>query len=213
MFADYMQGGQGFAAHIALLPKGWDSRVAQCKNRIGAYIKRNTTACHNMPPPHKAGCAWNSPRSWENAAILSAAVEATGERKTSGLAALAIEACVGDGAATPYIDWLVNMNMPDPEDLLADPKNAPQLFPDRNDQLTVTMEALAHAAMEKREDHLDRWQTAWRILGPVLMKKNDVAIGGAKVLATNIPAGAEFPKEARMVKSILKQAGIIKDAV
>lgn len=214
MFVDYMMGGRGFAAHIEVLPKGWQSRVAQCKARIGSYIKRNPDALHNMPPPHSAGKAWNSPRSWENAAILSAAVEALGERKTSDLAALAIESCIGDGAAMPYVQWLTDMNLPDPEDLLRDPDNAKKLFPDRNDQLQVTMEALAAAACEKdHKDHIERWNTAWRILGPVLMEKNDVAITGAKQLALGTPQGAEFPKEARMIKPILKQAGIIGDNV
>lgn len=210
VWVDYMKGGKGFAAHIDILPKGWESRVAQCKARIASYIQRNPTALHNMPPPHKAGCAWNSPRSWENAAILSAAVEALGERKTSDIAALAIESCVGT-AADPYIAWLTDMNLPDPEELLADPDNAPKLFPDRNDQLQVTMEALASAASESdRDDWTDRWNKAWQILGPVMLEHNDVGLPGAKLLSMKIPPGASFPKEARLLRPILEQAGVVE---
>lgn len=212
-FVDYMMGGEGFGNYVELLPQGWDSRVAQCKARIGQYIKRNPEAAHNMPPPHKAGCAWNSPRSWKNAAVLSAAVEACGYRKTSDLAALAIESCVGEDAAGAYIEWLINLNLPDPEVLLADPENAHKHFPDRPDQLRVAMEALGLAAIEPREDVVARWNTAWKVLGPVLVKYNDVAIDGARHLATHLtklPGRPEFPPEARMVKDILRQAGIIK---
>jgi hypothetical protein len=213
IWVDYMTGGQGFAAYIEVLPKGWEVNIPKTMSRVAQYIKRNSEALHKMPPPHNAGCAWPSPRSWENAAILCAAVEACGETSTSDLSALILESCVGDHAE-PYIAWLVDMKLPDPEDLLADPDNAHLLFPSRNDQLQVTMDTLAAACCESdRPDWVERWNTGWKILGPVLTRLNDVAIGGAKQMALKIPPGAEFPKEARLIKPILKQAGIIKDSV
>lgn len=213
MWVDFMRGGKGLTAHVQPVPRNWHEHIRWAKALIASYIQRNPEQLHNRPPPHKAGQAWQSPRSWTNAAYLLAACRSVGAGPTSDLAALAVESCVGEGAAQAFVAWVVNMNLPDPEELLADPENAHRLLPERNDQKAVAMEALAVAAQDQQnKKYRQRWEDAWKILGPVFMKWNDVGIQGAKILAKDIPNGADFPPEARMIKPILKQAGIIRDA-
>lgn len=206
---DYMLGGAGFGSHVSVLPPNWEETSgAQARSLVASYIKRNPTALHRMPAAHNAGKAWASPRSWEAAARLIGAVMSTGERKESDLAAMAVEGCVGVGEAESFMAWLVEMNLPDPEDLLKDPKNAHKLFPKRNDQLTVCLESLAQAAKQPHPKQKDRWETAWAILGPVFMKQNDVGMPAAMSLANPVPKGAKFPEAALHVREILTNAGL-----
>jgi hypothetical protein len=103
------------------------------------------------------------------------------------------------------------MNLPDPEELLKDPKNAYKLFPDRNDQLTVALESMCVAACQPHEKRVERWEAAWEILGPVFIKLNDVGFPGAQILARNkgnVPT-AKLPKESLLFKEILKNAGLM----
>jgi hypothetical protein len=209
VWCDYMRGGPGFVSHIQVLPEDWHLKVPAAKALIASYISRNSSQLLDMPAAHRAGCAWPSPRSWENAAILFAAAQAVGDRKTGDLATCAIQACVGDGSASAFVGWLTEINLPDPEEMLADPENAHKLLPDRPDQVAVALESLAAAALEERKDLTDRWNTAWKIIGPVFVARNDDGISAAKMLAKQIPTGAIFPKEAHLVKAILKKAGII----
>lgn len=211
---DYMRGGRGFGAYVRLLPEDWEARYGeQARSIIASYIKRNPTSLLRMPPPHDAGKAWASPRSWEAAARLLGAVMATGERKESDLASLAVEGCVGQGEAESFMKWLVEMNLPDPEELLADPENAPKLFPKRNDQLTVTMESVAQAAMSasdkfSEEEKIQRYEAAWEILAPVFNKKNDVGMPGVIILALKPPKGAKVPMSGKKIMEILKKANL-----
>lgn len=212
MWLDYMRGGRGALAHIQVLPEDWHALIPQTKGLIASYISRNPSELHRRPAAHNAGCAWPSPRSWDNAAKLLATVMSIGARKTSDMAALAVQSCVGEGSAESFMQWLMDMSLPDPEELLADPENAHELFPDRPDQMQVAMEALATAAQDKtRDDRMERWEKAWVILGPVFLKANDQGISGAKILAKDVPTGATYPPEAREITPILKQSGLIKD--
>lgn len=208
---DYMQGGAGFGAAVEILPDKWEENYGfKARSLISSYIRRNPSALLNMPQPHDASKAWPSPRSWETAARLMAACMSIGERKESDIVNLALEGCVGDGAAQSFMAWLVEMNLPDPEDLLKDVENAPKLLPERRDQLAVTLESLATAATQDRDDKVERWEKAWAILGPVFVKQNDVGLTAAVHLAKNQPPNVQRPPEAGKVMEILQKAGLVK---
>lgn len=208
---DYMKGGPGFGVSVEILKEGWEKEYGpKARSLIASYIKRNPSSLLAMPQAHDASKAWPSPRSWETAARVMAACMSVGERKESDLVHTAIEGCVGEGHAEAFMHWLVDMNLPDPEELLKDPKNASKLFPERNDQLTITMEALASAACQDKKDKTERWKKAWEILGPVFTKQNDVGLNAAVELAKNHPAGTELPPEASNVVKILEKAGMYK---
>ncbi|NIN67214.1 MAG: hypothetical protein GTO63_21445 [Anaerolineae bacterium] len=207
-WCDYMRGGPGFTSHIKVLPDDWDKHLVWARGLLASYIQRNTSQLLNMPPPHKANEAWPSPRSWENAATLLAAARALGDRETNDLSSAAVEACVGTGAAEAFVGYLVDACLPDPEELLADPKNAHKLFPERFDHQGITCESVVTHALLDRKDKVQRWNAAWEIIGPVFVKRNDVAIHAAKMLAGDMPDGATYPKEAIMIRDVLKQSGL-----
>jgi DNA polymerase III delta prime subunit len=210
---DYMRGGQGFGVNVDVLKPNWEAKFgSQTKSIIASYIKRNPSCLLRVPQAHNAGVAWPSPRSWDAASRVMAAIMSCGERKESDLVHLAVEGCVGKGDAESFMGWLIDSKLPDPEELLANPKEAPKLFPERNDHLTVTMEAVATAAMQNMNDEVkerERYKAAWDIIGPVFLKQNDVGLPGAILLSERIPKGfTEFHPAVKQVEAILRKAGM-----
>lgn len=207
---DYMLGGKGLAAHVEVLPKDWEEKYgSQTAGLVVSYIRRNPGQLLNEPDDHDTSRAWPSPRSWETAARLLAAVMSTGERKESDLAHMAIAGCVGEGAAEAFMDWMIKLNLPDPEELLKDPEKGLKKLPKRHDQRAVTLEAVAVAATQTHEKLAERWEKAWAIVGPAFIEENDVGIQAAKILSKVIPPGAKRPPETKQVFEILKNAGLM----
>jgi hypothetical protein len=211
---DYMLGGQGLASNIKVLPADWEQKHGHIgRSLVVSYVRKNPGALQNMPPEHDASKAWPSPRSWETASRLLAAVMSTGERKESDLAHLAVAGCIGEGSAEAFMDWMIKLNLPDPEKLLENPDKADKLLPERHDHKAVTLEAVAVAACQNREDKKQRWETAWAIVGPVFIKQHDVGMQAAQILAKamNDPElkGAKRPPETREVIDILRKSGLL----
>ena len=208
---DYMVGGKGLAAHVDRLPEDWEERYgASARSMVVSYIRRNPGELLNVPEDHDTSKAWPSPRSWETAARLLAAIQSTGERKESDLAHIAVAGCVGDGHAETFMDWLIKLNLPDPEELLAlDTDKAAKKLPKRHDQRAVTLEAIAVAGTQTHDNLKERWEKAWAIVGPAFISENDVGMNAAKILSKVIPQGAQRPPEARKVFEIFKSAGLM----
>jgi hypothetical protein len=212
---DYMLGGVGLAVDVKALPEGWEKEYGhQAASLVVSYCKKNPGSIQNMPPEQDSSKAWPSFRSWETAARLLAAVMSTGERKESDLAHAAIAGCVGDGAGEAFMSWLINLNLPDPEVILANPDKAHKLLPTRNDHKGVALEAVAVAACQPRDDKKERWETAWSIVGPAFIKEHDVGMTAAKILAKAMNdyelKDAKHPPETREVVKILRKAGLIE---
>lgn len=209
-FFDYMLGGKGLAANVEVLPSDWEEKHGHvARSLVVSYLRRNPGAVLAVPPEHDTSKPWPSPRSWETASRLLAAVMSTGERKESDLAHLAIAGCVGEGQAESFMQWMINLNLPDPEELLKDAEKALKKLPKRHDQRAVTLEAVAVAACQEHDEKVKRWETAWAIVGPVFIKENDVGMAAAKHLAKNIVPGAKRPPETKQVIEILRKAGLL----
>ena len=207
---DYMLGGAGLATDIEVLPKDWEEKFGHiARSLVVSYMRRNPSALLEVPSEHDVSKSWPSPRSWETAARLLAATMAVGERKESDLSHLAVAGCVGDGHAESFMQWVINMNLPDPEELLKDAEKALKKLPKRHDQRAVTLEAVAVAACQDHKDKVKRWETAWAIVGPCFIKENDVGMSAAKFLAKNIVPGAKRPPETKQVIEILRKAGLL----
>lgn len=207
---DFMLGGKGLSVDVEVLPKDWEEKFGHiARSLVVSYIRRNPGQLLEAPKEHDVSKAWPSPRSWETAARLLAATMAVGERKESDLSHLAVEGCVGAGAAESFMQWVINMNLPDPEELLKDADKALKKLPKRHDQRAVTLEAVAVAACQDHKDKVKRWETAWAIVGPVFIEENDVGMSAAKHLAKNIVPGAKRPPETKKVIEILRNAGLL----
>lgn len=217
---DYMTKDKGFETNVEVLPKDWEStHFHYAKSLIAQYLKRNQGSLFKMPEAHNASCPWASPRSWTNAARCLASVLAIKEKSTSDLAFLSTYSCVGEEARS-FVRWLTEMDLPDPEELLANPKEGKKLLDkvaakNRMDQLTVVLESLAAAAIQdsksRSKKFQDRWTTACELIFPIFTEKNDVGLPAAHTLVQVLSDvdPKNFPKEAQKIQEIMKKSGII----
>jgi AAA domain (dynein-related subfamily) len=195
----------GFAvATVPDLPAGWSARVARTKATVAGFLAVRP-ALVAVPPRERAaaGRAWPSPRTWEMAATLQAAVEVSGAPHEV-LSAL-VRGAVGDGAGTEYLAWLEAADLPDPEALLADP--AGFVLPERGDRVYAVLTSVASAVAA--DPTVERWRAGWKVMAVAGERAPDVAAMAARILARCRPDGAVAPPEAAVFLPLLRDAGML----
>ena len=116
-------------------------------------------------------------------ARLLAACEAAGA--SDGARTLLVLGAVGDGAGIEFLSWLANMDLPEPEDVLADPDGFE--LPERSDRAFAVLTAVAAVAIARGDGA--SWTAAWRSVARVADHAPDVAALAARTLAGAPSAG------------------------
>ena len=187
--ADGLAGGWA-APVVPVLPDGWQAEEILSRGLVAAFLHvRPALACAPPSDAASAGRGWPSPRTWEMAARLMAAAGASGSGDEARSAL--IRGAVGDGAGVEFLAWLIEMDLPDPEQVLADP--ASFRLPERGDRAYAALAAIAAAVAA--DPTPDRWTAGWRVLGLAADAAPDVAAVAARVLARCRPDGAALPAE------------------
>lgn len=208
-FFDFLLGGKGAVTNVPLLPADWEAtHLPKTRSLVAMYLKRNPKSIHVEPPPEKATGPWASMRSWTNAARMFAAVLSAGFPIGSDEVHGAVKGFVGKDIADEFFTWVRDMDLPDPEVLLANPKVAGSLIPEKHDRAIACLESVAAAAIEDRPNKVKRWEAAWEILTPVIQSRQDRAMSAGSLLATRMPAGAQFPAIAATILKIRRDMGI-----
>lgn len=160
----------------------------------------------SAPPLERsaAGRAWPSPRSWEMAAEVLAAARMAGSGPD--VVTALILGCVGPGAGIEMVTWLTDLDLPDPEALLADPSSF--RLPERGDQTHATLTSVAAAVAAHPTP--DRWAAAWEVLAVAGRDVPDIAALAARILVRCRPEGAPAPVQAAGFLPLLIQAGIVE---
>ena len=99
--------------HAALLP-AW-------KLKIGAFLKIKPSLLETSPEDDMF--AFASPRSWDFVAALMASCEILGQAPIQGQSPsracmTLLRGCIGEGAALPFLEFLKNLKLPDPQAVL-----------------------------------------------------------------------------------------------
>jgi len=99
--------------HAEILPS-W-------KLKIAAFLRRQPSLLETSPDNDMYGFA--SPRSWEFVAALMASCEILGQAPIQGqvptqACMTLLRGCIGEGAALPFLEFLKNLKLPDPEKVL-----------------------------------------------------------------------------------------------
>jgi hypothetical protein len=194
----------GFPAPPSVsLDASWERDVAKFKGLVAAFVSVRPGLA--VVPPNQraaAGRAWPSPRSWEMAARLLAAAARASDEVQSVL----VRGAVGDGAGIEFISWMVEMDLPDPEVVLADP-SAFEL-PERGDRAYAVLSAVAAAVAA--DATADRWLAGWHVLARAGERAPDVAAMAARVLARCQPRGTSAPAEIKAFLPLLRDAGLVQ---
>lgn len=129
-WAAYMVGGGGdndakerqanrSAAQTAQAAKdGWEAHYPRAVGAVAAFVRARPNLFLQQPEPGnpKASEAWPSPRSWDMAVRAMTGARALGA--SDEVRETMIAACVGAPAAMEMLTYAVNLDLPDPADVL-----------------------------------------------------------------------------------------------
>lgn len=155
------------------------------------------------------GRAFPTPRTWDYASRLAAfarAVDAPSEVRH-----LLVAGAVGDTAAHEYLQWTSAHDLPDPEELLADP-DAASFEGMRSDRVYVTLQGVLAAVT--RTSTASRWAAALELCAVAAATPGgtiDPAVPVVRSLlrAENKPSGAVVPPSITVFAPALQLAGLL----
>nr|WP_042195217.1 AAA family ATPase [Kibdelosporangium sp. MJ126-NF4]CEL21807.1 MoxR-like ATPases [Kibdelosporangium sp. MJ126-NF4]CTQ92587.1 MoxR-like ATPases [Kibdelosporangium sp. MJ126-NF4] len=167
--------------------------VAKARGSISGFLTARPGLVHHLPADAEArGRAWPSPRTWEMALrLLAVGYACAAEREPL---ATALVGAVGDGAGVELLSYLEELDLPDPDHVLADPERF--ALPDRGDRQLAFLTAVV-AAVQGRSTR-QRWEAGWVVLAKAVdAGVPDVAARAATDLAVMrkpewpVPSGIE----------------------
>jgi hypothetical protein len=158
---------------VTKLPSDWTNRLAEARSLVASYIQHSPTSLQRLPKEEsKRGEAWPSCRTWDYASTALAAAWACGGNPLAPIAA-----CIGEAETIPFMSWAKNLDLPDPEVLLADPKSFQ--LPERQDKAYAVINSLTAAFLNKPTEA--RWNAMWDCFGVVIdAKKPDLILASSR---------------------------------
>ncbi|WP_174550956.1 AAA family ATPase [Actinomadura macra] len=133
--------------------------VARARGAVSGFLTARPGLAHHLPSDAEArGGAWPSPRSWEMALRLLATGYATGAARDA--VAAAVVGAVGDGAGLELLSYLEELDLPDPDRVLANPSAF--ALPERGDRQLAFLTAVV--ASVQGDCTRRRWEAGWEVL-------------------------------------------------
>ncbi|MFF0454125.1 AAA family ATPase [Nocardia africana] len=140
-------------------PEKFPEAVAFARRAVCGLLAARPALVHRMPSGEaRRGGAWPSPRSWDMTLRLIAFATAAGVGRD--VVSLLVRGTVGDGPGFELLTSIDRMDLPDPEQLLADPDTAD--LPERGDLRQAVLDAVVAAV--RRQPEKSRWDAAWALL-------------------------------------------------
>ncbi|HUS61645.1 MAG TPA: MoxR family ATPase [Acidimicrobiales bacterium] len=210
---DWVVDAPSFAAGIAAgwappsvptLPEGWAQQVTLARGIVSAFVSvRPTLVCDVPTDAARAGRGWPSPRAWEMVARLLGAARAAGGSHEATNAV--VRGAVGDGPGIEFLMWESELDLPDPEKVLADPGSF--TLPERGDRAYAALASVA--AAYAADATVERWYAVWKVFGRAGSVAPDIAATAARIVAPLRPEGADAPPELLVFAPMLKAAGLM----
>ncbi|GAA2714579.1 MULTISPECIES: AAA family ATPase [Actinoplanes] len=143
----------------AIVPARAAGALARARGVIAGFLTARPGLTHHLPSDAEArGGAWPSPRTWDMALRLLVFHFCTDTGRDALTTALI--GAVGDGAGLELATYLHELDLPDPERVLADPEAF--ALPDRGDRQLAFLTAVV-AAIEASVTR-ERWEAGWVVL-------------------------------------------------
>jgi hypothetical protein len=183
----------------------WERRLPYHAAAVAGFLSARPSVVHQRPKDqHSSGLAWPSPRSWEAVIRVLAAADGTGISEESSMGLVA--GLVGEGAAVEFLRFQRDLDLPDPEALLAKP--ASYVKPKRNDQVHAVIASVVSAV--RNDLTASRWTAAMKVFVKVAESGQlDIAALGLRALVPLRPDGAEAPDSLSIFGELLVAAGLL----
>jgi hypothetical protein len=178
--------------------------VSSARAAVRAFLSARPRLAVAMPTDSdQRGRAWPSPRTWEMVIRAMAVAYAANAAKDARL--LVVTGCIGEAAAMEFIAFAENLDLPDPEELLADPESV--VLADRGDRAFATLSAVVAAVVARPT--VERWTAAWQVLAKAVERGTpDVAARAAIDLARIRDPSWPAPPEVSTFADIIVEAGL-----
>lgn len=142
-----------------VLPQNWRDFIPTARAVVTSFTtKVDPGTLQKLPADAAArGKPWPSLRAWTNGATMIAACTAINAPEE--LLQELVTGCVGQGAAMSFLTWRKKFDLPNPEDLLADPSSFK--VQKRGDVAHVVLSSIVAAVLNNNTEK--RWLAAWEI--------------------------------------------------
>jgi hypothetical protein len=206
-WADGVIGGFDIPNIPKLEPSELEAMSAAILTTVSAFVASRPELL--VAPPRdeaSAGRAWPSARTWTMAARLIGAAQLHGADES--VQATLTAGCVGAPAAVEFGAWQSELELPDPEEALADPASFE--LPERGDRAYAALSRIAAAVIANNTQ--ERWEAAWLAIDTGIRNgKADIAISIIRVLVRHRPDGAKPPRKVLgTVAPVLREAGLFE---
>lgn len=190
-----------------------ESAWMQARTLVAGYIRVKPSSLFQMPKDESArGGPWPSPRTFDYASRMIAEAIDAGEPPTE--ASQEVEDCIGSAAAMEMMSWIKNADLPDPFELLANPKKFK--MPKRSDIQYVVLRSVAEAArsvIKKGNTEKERniWDAACSIM-TTAGKEGAIDVGVVAVKELLGKYNTDLTRPAEMLslyRPMLQSAGIL----
>ncbi|NUO57920.1 MAG: AAA domain-containing protein [Hamadaea sp.] len=153
--------------------------IAKARGTVAGFLTARPGLAHHLPTDAESrGGAWPSPRTWEMVLRLLAVHHCA--NASADALALAVCGAIGDGPGLEFTTYLSELDLPDPERVLANPDAF--VLPDRGDRQLACLTAVVSAVQGTTTR--TRWEAAWVVLAQAVKAGvPDVAARAAMDLA------------------------------
>ena len=188
-----------------ITPSRAPAALARARGIVAGFLTARPGLTHHLPTDaQNRGGAWPSPRTWEMALRLLAFADAC-EADREALAA-ALAGAIGDGPGIELLTFAEELDLPDPEKVLARPDAFD--LPDRGDRQLAFLTAVT-AAVQARVTR-QRWEAGWAVLAKAVEAGvPDVAARAAADLAALRDANWPVPSHVDAFVDVLTLSGAL----
>jgi hypothetical protein len=192
--------GLGFGAERLQEP-AW----SQARSLVAGFIRARPTLLHQLPEGSQQGQAWPSPRTWDFLSRGLAQIPGSWTNVEEWLPFA--NGCVGSGAAREFATWRRDVDLPDPETLLANPSTYQHST--RGDVVYAVLSSVAQAAVGRLDR--ERWVAAWTVLSAAAAAGAvDIAAVPARTLARAYRRGLPvLNSQLAPFAPVLRRAGLL----
>ncbi|WP_426506206.1 AAA family ATPase [Dactylosporangium sp. McL0621] len=187
-------------------PRRAASALARARGTLSGFLTARPGLTHHLPADAEArGGAWPSPRTWEMALrLLTFALASDASREALSTALIG---AIGDGAGLEFITYLDELDLPDPNRVLANPDAF--ALPERGDRQLAFLTAIVSAVQS--DTSRPRWEAAWTVLAKAVdAGVPDVAARAAADLAAMREKSWPVPPTIDAFVDILRLSGAMR---
>jgi hypothetical protein len=175
--------------NVPVLPAGWKDLFPKWGRLLESFFNTLPSLLENFPKDvNDAVNPFPTPRSWTNAGRLLAACESVDANQET--LAACVYGCVGEAAGAQFFTWLNEQELPDPEQLLKDPRSIQ--LPQRGDLAIAILASVLNRV--RLECTVPRWEAARELLSVAAEQQAEIARTAEGALWTIKPANHDPSK-------------------